>query len=105
MQYVIRVIGREVEDPDGEFVNVRVLIENSTDFKTTANFAIADGTPERKFLRALTQRNNATRLDAWLKNTPVGFYFIEYAWKKGSTPKAANSARIPLSAERPGVCC
>ncbi|MGE5237736.1 MAG: AAA family ATPase [Chloroflexota bacterium] len=27
MQYVIRVIGREVEDPDGEFVNVRVLIE------------------------------------------------------------------------------
>jgi type III restriction enzyme len=27
------------------------------------------------------------KLDAWLKNTPVGFYFIEYAWKKGEHPK------------------
>ena len=26
-------------------------------------------------------------MDAWLKNTPVGFYSIEYAWKKGEYPK------------------
>ena len=32
-------------------------------------------------------RDNASKLDAWLKNTPVGFYPIEYAWKKGEHPK------------------
>jgi type III restriction enzyme len=26
-------------------------------------------------------------MDAWLKNTPVGFYAMEYAWKKGERPK------------------
>jgi type III restriction enzyme len=30
---------------------------------------------------------NARKFDAWLKNTPVGFYWIEYAWKKGNKPK------------------
>jgi type III restriction enzyme len=79
---------REVEDPDGDFVNGRILIENCNDFKTPANMAIADATPERKFLRELTRRENASKLDAWLKNTPVGFYSLEYAWKKGGkTPK------------------
>ena len=78
---------REVEDPDGDFVNGRICIENSNDFKTPANFVIADATPERKFLREMTSRENAAKLDAWLKNTPVGFYSLEYAWKKGSKPK------------------
>jgi type III restriction enzyme len=78
---------REVEDPDGDFVNGSVRIENAAYFKTPANIAIADGTPERKFLRELTSPEVAARLDAWLKNTPVGFYSLEYAWKKGNKPK------------------
>jgi type III restriction enzyme len=78
---------REVEDPDGDFVNGRIAIENSNDFKTPANMAIADAGPERKFLRQLTGREVAGKLDAWLKNTPVGFYSLEYAWKKGNKPK------------------
>jgi type III restriction enzyme len=40
-----------------------------------------------KFLRQLTSQENATKLDAWLKNTNVGFYSLEYAWKKGNKPK------------------
>ena len=48
---------------------------------------IADATPEKRFVRELTSRDNAQRVDAWLKNTPMGFYSIEYAWKKGEHPK------------------
>jgi type III restriction enzyme len=78
---------REVEDEDGDFVNGRVVVETSVDFKTPANIVIADATPERKFVRELTGRENALKVNAWLKNTPMGFYSIEYAWKKGNKPK------------------
>ena len=78
---------REVNDKDGDFVNGRVIVEKSADFKTPANVLIADATPERRFARELTSRENALKIDAWLKNTPMGFYSVEYAWKKGSKPK------------------
>jgi type III restriction enzyme len=35
----------------------------------------------------LVSSENAQKLDAWLKNTSIGFYWIEYAWKKGNTAK------------------
>ncbi|BFU93130.1 MAG: type III restriction endonuclease subunit R [Nitrospira sp.] len=78
---------REVEDPDGDFRSGREEVGNSADFKTPVNLAIADAIPERKFTRLLVTRENAQKIDAWLKNTPMGFYWIEYAWKKGSKPK------------------
>lgn len=78
---------REVEDEDGDFVKGRVIVSNTSDFKTPANIVIGDATPERKFIRELTNRENASKVDAWLKNTPVGFYSMEYAWKKGNKPK------------------
>lgn len=78
---------REVEDPDGVYVNGRVFVDNSHDYKTPTNLAIADATPERRFIRELTNRENSAELDGWLKNTPVGFYSLEYAWKKGNRSK------------------
>lgn len=78
---------RELVDEDGEYVQGRIAIENACDFKTPSNFIIADGGPERKFIRELLNRLNALKVDAWLKNTNVGFYAIEYAWKKGEHPK------------------
>jgi type III restriction enzyme len=78
---------REVNDEDGDFVKGRIPIGKSIDFKTPANIVIADATPERKFIRDLTGHENALKVDAWLKNAPVGFYSIEYAWKKGTKPK------------------
>lgn len=78
---------REVEDADGDFANGRVLVDKSADFKTPANLVIADATPERKFVRELTGHQNALQVDGWLKNTAIGFYSIEYAWKKGNRPK------------------
>ena len=48
---------------------------------------IADGMPERKFIRHLCDRENANVIDAWLKSAPQRYYAIEYAWKKGEHPK------------------
>lgn len=77
----------EVMDEDGDFVTGRVSIKNSSLFKTPANLVIVDAKPERTFVRELTNPDNAKKIDAWLKSTPVGFYWIEYAWKKGNKPK------------------
>ena len=78
---------REVLDPDGDYRGGREEVRNTADFKTALNLTIADATPERKFLRLLTSRENVQFTDVWIKNTPVGFYSIEYAWKKGEHPK------------------
>jgi type III restriction enzyme len=78
---------REVEDLDGDFRLGREIIANTHDFKTPCNMAIADATPERKFIRHLCERQNAAVLDAWLKNAPQRYYAIEFAWKKGEHPK------------------
>ena len=78
---------REVEDPDGDFRIGREFLANAHDFKTPCNMAIADYTPERKFIRQLCERQNAVALDAWLKSAPQRYYAIEYAWKKGEHPK------------------
>jgi type III restriction enzyme len=78
---------REVVDEDGDFVTGRVPITKSSLFKTPANLVIVDAKPERTFVRELTNPDNAHKIDAWLKSTPVGFYWIEYAWKKGNKPK------------------
>ncbi len=76
-----------VTDPDGDFRAGNFPVANSHDFKTPGNLVIADGTPERKFIRLLCERENALALEAWLKNSPQRFYAIEYAWKKGEHPK------------------
>jgi type III restriction enzyme len=76
-----------VIDPDGDYRSGCEKIANTHDFKTPCNMAIADATPERKFIRLLCERENSTILDGWLKNAPQRFYSIEYAWKKGEHPK------------------
>lgn len=78
---------REVAHPDGDFSGARVPITNSYDFKTPLNLVIADAKPERMFIRQLCERENAQAIDAWIKNTPQRFYWIEYAWKKREHPK------------------
>lgn len=78
---------REVIDDDGDFVTGRVKISKNSLYKTPANLVIVDAKPERTFVRELTNTDNSQKVDAWLKSTPVGFYWIEYAWKKGNTPK------------------
>lgn len=76
---------RELTDPDGDYAGHASPIENDYHFKTPVNLAIADSQPERKFIRGLCERENAEALDAWLKNTAMGFYAVEYAWSKPTT--------------------
>lgn len=79
-----------VTDPDGDYRAGSERIPNSHDFKTPCNMAIADSTPERKYIRALCERENAEAVEGWLKNSPQRFYAIEYAWKKGEHPKRGD---------------
>jgi len=76
-----------IQDPDGDYRAGRKTVDNSHDFKTPCNLAIADANPERKFIGLLCTRDNASVIDGWLKNAPQRFYAIEYAWKKGEHPK------------------
>lgn len=77
----------EVIDEDGDFSGAAVKIPKTSDFITPMNLVIADAGNERKFIRSLTDAQNAKEIDAWLKNASHGFYPIEYAWKKGEHPK------------------
>jgi type III restriction enzyme len=79
-----------VKDDDGDYRAGSKTISNSHDFKTPCSVVIADANPERKFISMLCDRDNAQALDGWLKNSPQRFYAIEYAWKKGNTPKRGD---------------
>lgn len=63
------------------------FVQNSYDFKTPLNAVIADHDNERRFLKELVSKENAQHLGAWLKSTPIGFYEIDYSWKKGTVQK------------------
>ncbi|PJR92418.1 hypothetical protein CN878_22245 [Ochrobactrum sp. 695/2009] len=77
----------EATDPDGDFTQGQVPVANPFDFKTPLTFVIADATPERRFVRELVKRENALKIDGWIKNTATRFYAVEFAWKKGEHPK------------------
>ncbi|MFH1024498.1 MAG: hypothetical protein V1809_14045, partial [Planctomycetota bacterium] len=77
----------EAIDEDGDFTGAAIPVAKTADFKTPLNLVIADAGNERKFLRLLTDAQNAKAVDAWLKNASQRFYSIEYAWKKGEHPK------------------
>ena len=50
-----------VADPDGDFRAGGEQLANSHDFKTPCNMAIADSTPERKFIRQLCETRELPR--------------------------------------------
>jgi len=79
-----------VKDPDGDYRAGSEGVPNSHDFKTPSNLAIADSTPERKFVRLLCERENSQAIGGWLKNSSQRFYAVEYAWKKGEHPKRGD---------------
>src|SRR3989344_1260885 len=64
-----------------------VPISNRYDFKTPLNAVVADHDNERRFVKELINPDNTKHMDAWIKSTPMGFYEIDYFWKKGEHPK------------------
>jgi type III restriction enzyme len=77
----------EVRDPDGDFGSATIQVPAAADFKSPVIFVIADSSNERRFVRELCKRENTKHFDTWLKNAPQRFYWVEYAWKKGTYPK------------------
>ena len=56
-------------------------------FKTPLNIVFTKAEPERKFVEHLCKKENAEKIDCWLKSRDQGFYSIEYSWRKGEHPK------------------
>jgi len=64
-----------------------VKVANHYDFKTPLNAVVADHDNERRFVKELVNPDNTKHIEAWIKSTPMGFYEIDYFWKKGEHPK------------------
>lgn len=59
---------------------------NSYCFKTPVNVVLTKQEPERKFVEALVSPKVCKKIDAWIKSRDVGFYSVEYSWRKGEHP-------------------
>ncbi len=64
-----------------------IPFKNRRDFRTPLNLVIADSDNERRFLLELRKSENVVHIDKWIKSTATRFYEIDFAWKKGNTPK------------------
>ncbi len=56
-------------------------------FKTPVNIVITDHEPEKRFVRELVRKDNAAKVDAWIKSTSMSFYEIEFSYAKGTHQK------------------
>lgn len=65
-------------------------VGNSSFFKAPLNVVLASYSNERQFIEELLNRNNAEKLDAWIKSTDREFYSIEYSWRQGNHTKRAG---------------
>ena len=74
---------------DGELIDL-VKVDNRYNFKTPFNLTLSSFKPERKFIQGLIKEQVAQAIDAWIKSLDVGFYSIEYSWRKGEHPKQGS---------------
>jgi type III restriction enzyme len=82
-----RELLKELEEDMSLLRSALIKVENKYNFKTPLNVALASYEPERKFIQGLTAERTAQAIDAWIKSLDVGFYKIEYSWRKGEHPK------------------
>src|SRR3990167_11084591 len=55
-------------------------------FKTPVNVVLTKLEPERKFVEAIVGSKVCAKIDAWIKSRDMGFYSVEYSWRKGEHP-------------------
>lgn len=53
-------------------------------FKTPVSLVFAASRPERLFIKQLCSQEVSSVIDSWIKSRDVGFYTIEYSFKKGN---------------------
>lgn len=74
---------------DGELIDL-VRVDNYYNFKTPLNLVLSSFKPERKFIKGLIADQTAKAIDGWIKSLDVGFYSIEYSWRKGEHHKQGS---------------
>jgi len=85
-----RKLLRELLEDETLHVYSLQRVENVFNFKTPVNVAFASYKPERDFIKRLVSEENAKLIDAWIKSPDIGFYSIEYSWRKGEHPKQGS---------------
>lgn len=65
-------------------------VKNRYNFKTPVNITFAAQKPERDFIKRLIKDENTKEVNAWIKSRDVGFYSVEYSWRKGEHPKQGS---------------
>lgn len=81
---------KDLEEDEDLPKKALIKVENRYNFKTPLNVALASYGPERRFIRGLTAQQTANSIDAWIKSLDVGFYSIDYSWRKGEHPKQGS---------------
>jgi type III restriction enzyme len=81
---------KELDEDEHLPKSALIKVENRYNFKAPLNVVLAAYEPERKFIRGLVREDNAKALDAWIKSPDIGFYSIEYSWRKGEHPKQGS---------------
>ena len=81
---------KEILDDESLLISAYSEVKNIYNFKTPLNITFAAQEPERKFIKRLIENENAKVIDAWIKSRDVGFYSVEYSWRKGEHPKQGS---------------
>ena len=58
--------------------------KNPYQFKTPMDLVFTTGKPEMDFVDYLCRLDVSEHIDSWIKSRDIGFYSIEYTWKKNS---------------------
>lgn len=58
--------------------------KNMFQFKTPMDIVFTSGKPELDFVDYLCRQDVSECIDSWIKSRDIGFYSIEYTWKKNS---------------------
>jgi type III restriction enzyme len=82
-----RKVLKDIIDDESLPRSALMVVPNKYNFKTPVNIALSSSEPERKFVRELTSERTAKAVEAWIKSKDIGFYGIEYSWRKGEHPK------------------
>ncbi|OPZ93843.1 MAG: Type III restriction enzyme, res subunit [candidate division TA06 bacterium ADurb.Bin417] len=85
-----RKLMKELEGDETLPRSALIKVDNKYNFKTSLNLVLAASKPEREFIRELVKEQTALKVDAWIKSLDVGFYSIEYSWRKGEHSKQGS---------------
>lgn len=74
-----------IEQNDNLSRSQRYALEqvNSFKFKTPLSIVVTSKVPEEKFVDLLVSGRLGEGLESWVKSRNVGFYSIEFSWRKG----------------------